>query len=192
MTSNSKDINQGYQKYSKDYESKLKLIGEKSEESVDGKKTKKVKQIRYPHGYFSVFFITLITVAVFLLYYFFHKADYSNPDYTVEKNVVYSLSVAFAIGFFLNLVWLFSRRITSLKFRYTSRKMMEIFTFKDQRKKKNLAFSSLAVNNINNFSDYQKFCEMKKLTTAFIFWISFGIYTVAFIATIIASIIVAS
>lgn len=65
MTSNSKDINQGYQKYSKDYESKLKLIGENSEESVDDKKTKKMKQIRYPHGYFSVFFITLITVAVF-------------------------------------------------------------------------------------------------------------------------------
>ncbi|MDE5553285.1 MAG: hypothetical protein K2I67_01945 [Malacoplasma sp.] len=186
-----KDLNQGYKKYSNDSESKLNTT-----EKINNQK---VKEVRYPHGYFTVLFISLITIGVFLLNYFLNwitvdvvasqgsQEVIGQETINVQRSVTYCLAVAFTVGFLLNVVWLISRQLFSLKIKYTSRKMMEILTFKNQRKKRNLTFSTLAVNNINSFYDYQKFCEMKKLTTSLVFWISFTIYTICFIVTTIIS-----
>lgn len=186
-----KDLNQGYKKYSNDSESKLNTT-----EKINNQKAEKV---RYPHGYFTVLFISLITIGVFLLNYFLNwitvdvvasedsQEVIGQETINVQRSVTYCLAVAFTVGFLLNVVWLISRQLFSLKIKYTSRKMMEILTFKNQRRKRNLTFSTLAVNNINSFYDYQKFCEMKKLTTSLVFWISFIIYTICFIVTTIIS-----
>lgn len=186
-----KDLNQGYKKYSNDSESKLNTVEEINNQ--------KVKKVRYPHGYFTVLFISLITIGVFLLNYFLNwitvdvvasegsQEVIGQETINVQRSVAYCLAVAFTVGFLLNVVWLISRQLFSLKIKYTSRKMMEILTFKNQRRKRNLTFSTLAVNNINSFYDYQKFCEMKKLTTSLVFWISFTIYTICFIVATIIS-----
>lgn len=184
-----KDLNQGYTSYIKDNtESKL-------ETPPDLNTDKKVKKIIYPKGYFSILFITLLTIGVFLLSYFLWMDKVTNPkdefeqaiykNMTTAKVVVNSISIALAVGFFLNLLWLISRQLVFTKSKYSSKKMMEVMTFKNMRRKRNLTINSLAVNNITSYYDYEKYCEMKKLTTRLTFWISFITYTILFVISII-------
>ena len=173
-------INQGYVKYGKD--NKESLLTSNSPEIL--KQAEKTTKVKYPKGYLTVGFITTVTIAAFLVCYFYDR-DYENP----EINMPWSdcLSVAFGIGFFLNLLWLVWRQHFGLKSKFAGRQMLDVITFRQFREKRDWVIRSYAWNNVKTFADYQEYLVNKKKHTTKVFYISLSSYTVLFFISIILS-----
>lgn len=187
------NFNQGYSKYTKEaIDSSLTLNNSENEINTKNKKIN-----RYPKGYLYVFFISIITVATFLICFLIKRPIGLDESNQQESVFIYghmkwndALSIAFAVGFFLNVMWLISRQMLSLRIRFTSKKMFEYFTFKQFRERKNLVVRSWASNDVKNFDEYIEYCTIKKKTTALMFYISFSIFTLLFIVSIILAVTV--
>lgn len=190
---NLSNFNKGYSKYTKEsVVSKLTL--EDSNENNINKENKKIN--KYPKGYLYVFFISIITITIFLLCFLIKRPVDVEPNGDDIK-IVYgnmswsnSLSIAFGVGFFLNIMWLISRQLLSLRSKFTGKKMWDYFTFKPIRERRNFVIRSWAINDVKNFSEYEQYCLIKKKTTAKVFYISISIYTILFIVSIILSVTV--
>ena len=177
-------LSQGYKSYSNSNKTSIGSTNNDLLPSIDSK-----KQIRYPKGYMSVFLISIITIAIFLANILIKReveiTKLEPNKYSNYMSIQNGLTIGVSIGLLLHLFWFMWRQNLSLKSRYASKQMVDIFTIKNFRERKNLTMKSLPWNSIKNFDDYKEYCSIKKKTTALTFYISTGIYTLLFIISLI-------
>lgn len=164
-------IKQGFTNYSSDKKQNESKLFSKEKFELD------ISDYKYPKGITSLIFILLVAVASFLFAFLFGK-----------KHIVDALTISSGISFFCCLIWWLARNSFS-RTQYNSKKFFEFLTFKEKRKNKDMVNHSLAVNNIESFEDYQKYCKIKNRNSKIIFLGTFILFTLFFIIMIILSII---
>ncbi|MCF0217670.1 MAG: hypothetical protein HUJ42_01335 [Malacoplasma sp.] len=181
-------ITQGYTKYGNQNDDQKSAFENK--DPVSKAQLKAVKKAKnYPKGYFSFFFICLASLAVFLISFLTKTQVIDENNNSVYYHLVWqdSLSLGAGAGFLFNMFWWFWRQNFALRMRYTSRQMLDIYTYKQFRERKNWVIQNYYNINVKSFEEYEDFCINKKKSTALMFYISTGIFAFLFVIAIILS-----
>ncbi|MDC4163432.1 DUF3899 domain-containing protein [Mycoplasma bradburyae] len=177
----SKPLKTGYSNYSNSYINKLN-----KNDLTDQKINNTINQnnLKYSKGWFGFCFCLIVVIVVLFVLLFV------NRGFGVSKKtqILDAVTISSGIGFLFHAIGFINRQNIFMMLKFKFKKLGIFLSLKKQREKKDFLYDhDNASNYIKTYEDYLTYAKEKNKASFKVFYITFLIYGILFLISIILS-----